>query len=147
MKFTTCMAKTGQETLMVTIVRPTLIISELSLRTWTVLTSCGSSANSQPRHRCQSLSRQQNPRKKPHRIAADRDVQDIRTPVHAEELCRAVQAAIEPKLRKHIRVLTSLPVIVNDIPLNIITLLQESAFRPSRRMGSRTGLSTPIPCA
>jgi len=41
----------------------------------------------------------------------------IRNPVQAEELYRAVQAAIEPTPRTSIRIATFLPVSVNNIPL------------------------------
>jgi len=43
----------------------------------------------------------------------------IRNPVHAEELYRAVQAAIESTPRKSIRIPTHLPVSVNNVQLDI----------------------------
>ncbi|MCK9419374.1 MAG: response regulator [Nitrospirae bacterium] len=42
----------------------------------------------------------------------------IRNPVHAEDLYRAVQAAIESTPRKSIRIPTHLPVSVNDVQLD-----------------------------
>lgn len=44
----------------------------------------------------------------------------LRKPVGAEELYRAVQAAVEPTPRGNIRVKAMLPVTVNDVPLDCI---------------------------
>lgn len=63
----------------------------------------------------------------------------ISKPVRAEELYRAVQAAIEPRPRESIRIDTRLPVSVNNVPLDCsgenceIDLSEQGMFVPMQK--------------
>jgi len=119
LEYNICTAQTAEEALdMANVAVPALIIVDMELKDMSGL-ELARKLGQQPRTASiPVILKTEHPTKEiEQRCRENGCVACIQNPVRAEELYRAVQAAVENTPRKNIRILTRLPVTVNDLPL------------------------------